>query len=254
MEARKNLKQITAVAGIFVLSVIFLNYGSRWLYQLAFRMYPLYKGIDPEDAFMYLFLHHIFQGIFFLLLIALACRLMRRKWRDFGFNLNAYRFSLLYSLCFLLFWTALQFTLGYLMVRNGSVFDMSYTLNARNFTGYFLFEILLSGSSEELFFRAFIISITSALLKDIYQKQRWADITAIMISTLLFMVGHIQFELFPFRITYFDLMQQLTVVACSLAYGVVFLKTKSLLAPILIHNLLNGVATISTIVLYQMSH
>lgn len=80
------------------------------------------------------------------------------------------------------------------------------------------------------------------------------EMIAIIISTVLFMAGHIGYDLFPFRITYINGLQQLTVVIFSFAYGIVFLKTRSILGPMLMHNLLNGIATISTLVFTKMTH
>ncbi len=249
-----KLKQAGAITGIILISALFLNYGSRWLYRLAYHMYPLYKSIDPDDAFMYLNLHHIFQGGVFLLMIGIAAKLFHCKWSDFGFNLNRYRFSLIYTVCFVAVWTVIQFGVGYLMVRSGTVFNMNFPLNSRNFTGYFLFELLLSGTSEELFFRVFIITVIISLMKNSLKHQKNIEMIAIIISTVLFMAGHIGYDLFPFRITYINGLQQLTVVIFSFAYGIVFLKTRSILGPMLMHNLLNVVATISTLVFTKMTH
>ena len=98
------------------------------------------------------------------------------------------------------------------MVKNGAVFGMGFTVNSRNVIGYLLFEILLSGTSEELFFRGFIIAVLLILLKNYYKKKSALYTTVILLSIINFMIGHIGYQLFPPQITYISGLQQLTVI------------------------------------------
>lgn len=225
---------------------------SKWIYQLSFRMYPLYKGMDPDNAFMYLFLHHIIQALLYLLLILIAARLQHKKLRDFGFNLNQYKFSLLYTLIIIVLSVILQFGIGYLMFLSNTIYYFGFPLNSRNFMGYFLFEILVSGSSEELFFRSFIITIMLSLLKKYFKRQKNLYFTVVILNAIIFMAAHIDFDLIPLRINYIVPLQQLTAMILAVVYSIAFLKTKSLLAPILIHNLFNGVVTLSTLLFINL--
>ncbi|MFP4016478.1 MAG: type II CAAX prenyl endopeptidase Rce1 family protein [Halanaerobiales bacterium] len=52
--------------------------------------------------------------------------------------------------------------------------------------------------------------------------------------------------------TYFNSLQQLTCLIFGVFYGYLFVKTRSVFGPILAHNLLNGVITISTILLFYI--
>ncbi len=75
----------------------------------------------------------------------------------------------------------------------------------------------------------------------------WA---AVIVVTVCFMFGHVNFELSPFRLTYFNWLQQVTVVIFGIFYAFLFVRTRSLVGPILAHNLLNGVVvTISLLVI-----
>jgi membrane protease YdiL (CAAX protease family) len=216
------------------------------MYQMSFKLYPIYQRIDPDDAFMYLFLHHIMQSVMYILLIILAGRLLNIKFRDFGFNLNNVKTSVTYSFVFVIIWAIIQFSVSYVWYVNGYQFNLNFEMNHRNMIGYFLFEIFLSGTSEELFYRGLIVTVILKIMQEFIKKQRNLNILAIFISVIVFMAGHINFTLFPFRITYFNFLQQLTVISVTIFYCITFFKTKSLLGPILMHNLLNGVVTFST--------
>lgn len=254
MEIGKKIKQSsTVILAVFVM-IIFVNYASSWLYRVSSGLYPMYKGIDPDNAFLYYDLHHIFQGIIFFIMISIACKLLHLKLVDFGFNLKQAKFSIIYSVCFIAAWAIIQFGIGYLTVRGGAIYNMGFPVNIRNIVGYFLFEVLLSGSSEELFFRAFVITVLLTIMKNYVKEQRSLFIVVIFLSAIIFMSGHIGFKLFPFRITYINPLQQLTVVIFSIAYAIPYLRTKSLLAPVLMHNLLNGVITASMLFYYYMTN
>jgi membrane protease YdiL (CAAX protease family) len=150
-------------------------------------------------------------------------------------------------------WAVVQFVVGYMMLVGGMQFHINYVVNARNLIGYSLFEVLLSGTSEELFYRGLIVTVTLKIMSVYIKKQRNLYILTVLVSIIIFMAGHISFDLFPFKITYIDPLQQLTVIIVSVFYCISFLKTKSLLGPILMHNLINGVAT-ATRLLFSSSN
>ena len=233
---------------IITLAVIIAqNYISRWMYKVSFDLYPIYQGIDPENAFMYLFLHHIMQLVLYILLILLVGRLLHIKLKEFGFNFNNAKISLIYSIAFVFVWGLLEFGLSYIMYSNGSQFHFNFAMNQRNVLGYFLFEVLLSGSSEELFYRGLIVTVILKTMQVYIKKQRNLYLLAVLISMIVFMAGHIDFHLFPFRIIYINFLQQLTVISVTIFYCITFFKTKSLLGPILMHNLINGVVTLTVL-------
>ena len=227
MAISRRMKRIGIIILFLLLSIVVQHYMGKYLYKLAYLLYPLYKCIDPENAFMYLVLHHIFQAIVFLIFIWIAAKLLHLKARDFGFNLNDYKVSIKYTMIFCATWAIIQFVVSYLMVRNGSDFDMGFAVNPRNVTGYFLFEVLLSGTSEELLFRGLVITVLLIVLKDYYKNKSGLYITVIVLSIVNFMIGHVGYELFPPQITYIDGLQQLTVVVFALAYAITFLKTRA---------------------------
>jgi membrane protease YdiL (CAAX protease family) len=69
------------------------------------------------------------------------------------------------------------------------------------------------------------------------------------IATLLFAFAHISLNIFPFQIYQFNILQLVFAFGLGLLYAVVFQKTKSLLIPILLHNLSNVIAISMTYIL-----
>ena len=55
------------------------------------------------------------------------------------------------------------------------------------------------------------------------------------------MLAHINIAFNPRRVTHFNLLQQLTCLTFGSFYALLFLRTRSLLGPILAHNLLHAV-------------
>lgn len=123
----------------------------------------------------------------------------------------------------------------------------TFPLNFRNYIGYYLFEVLLSGTSEEIMFRSLVITLMLSLWGKYFSNSKRFSIVVISASTLIFMIAHINFNLFPFKITHFDILQQLTCLASGLCFGYLFLKTKSIVGCMIAHNLLNGIITLMTL-------
>ena len=95
--------------------------------------------------------------------------------------------------------------------------------------------------------------MTIPLMMMVFQKlihcESLAWGAAITVSTLVFTLAHINFNLYPFRITNFNLAQLITCVIFGVYYGLLMKKTGSILGPMLAHNLLNGVITLSSLIM-----
>ncbi len=87
------------------------------------------------------------------------------------------------------------------------------------------------------------IPLMVVVFRTFMKKETTANIVAIACSTVIFMLAHINFNLNPFVITHFSLAQQLTCLIFGTFYGWLLVKTKSVIGPMLAHNLLNGVIT-----------
>ncbi|MCG2783946.1 MAG: CPBP family intramembrane metalloprotease [Anaerolineae bacterium] len=242
------------VGKIALLGLVFL-FLTRLISEVAFLLaQPVYQSLrafDPDGSFLYISLHHALQGLFALFAILLLARMFRISPKDFGFNLNEWRYAVRLVLQFSLFWFFLQGSIGVLlMVFGDTSAAFHFPLTAWNFGGYFAFQILISGTSEEILFRALVM--TPLLLYG--KRSELADKTNALlaggIATLIFMLAHINIAFDPLRVTHFNPLQQLTVFTFGSFYAYLFVKTRSLLGPILAHNLLNAVIVAIGLILY----
>jgi membrane protease YdiL (CAAX protease family) len=207
--------------------------------------------LDPDGSFLQVSLHHIWQGLFAFLAILLLGRIFRLPLTDFGFNLNEWQYSVRLVLQFSLFWLFFQGSIGMLMIILGdSSAAFHFPLTAWNFGGYFAFQILLSGTSEEILFRALVMAPLLVFFKRAGLAEKPTALLAGGIATLIFMLAHINIAFNPLRVTHFNLLQQLTVFTFGCFYAFLFVKTRSLLGPILAHNLLNAVIVTIGLILY----
>lgn len=237
-----------------LLGVAFLAL-TRLISEIAFLLaqpaYQALRALDPDGSFLYISLHHIWQAAFALLAILFLARLLRIPLAEFGFNLHGWRYAVRLVLLFSLFWFLVQGSIGALMVGFGDTSAaFHFPLTARNFGGYFAFQILLSGTSEELLFRALVMTPLLMVGKKGGLTEKSNTLLAGGIATLIFMLAHINIAFNPLRVTHFNVLQQLTVLTFGAFYAFLFIKTRSLLGPLLAHNLLNAVIVTVGLVLF----
>lgn len=243
-----------AIGKIGLLGLVFLAL-TRLISEVAFLLaQPIAQSLrsfDPDGSFLYISVHHIWQGVFALLAILLLARIFRIPLTQFGFNLNNWRYATRLVLLFSLFWFFLQGSIGALMMVFGDTSAaFHFPLTAWNFGGYFAFQILLSGTSEEILFRALVMTPLLLYGKRAGLTDKTNALLAGGIATLIFMLAHINIAFDPLRVTPFNPLQQLTVFTFGSFYAYLFLKTRSLLGPILAHNLLNAVIVTIGLALY----
>ncbi len=239
------MKKILIIIITMILSMALVKTVNMLSFDAAYLFYPSFAQFDPDNVFIVLTIHHICQAVIALLIICVVSRILKLSMREFGFNLEQFKFSLKAVLIFVGIWSVIQAGVGLMMI---TVFkapaSFGFPLNTRNYIGYFLFEILLSGTSEEIMFRALVISLMIYVWKNLFKKESHLTLMVILSSSLVFMFDHINFSFSPFRITYINLLQQLTALIFGTFYGYLFTRTKSIAGPMLAHNLLNGVIAI----------
>ncbi len=245
------LGRSVALLGLAGLFLVVTRVISDVSFALAGRIYPAWSRLDPDGAFLYITLHHVFQAaLAFAVILALA-KALRLSLANFGFNTNQWRYAVKRVLQFCGAWFILQGSIATAMMLSGTTpAPFPFPLSAANFGDHFLFQVLLSGTSEEILYRSLVITSMLALGRKLGYGEKTNVTLAVIVVTVCFMFGHVNFELNPFRITYFNWLQQVTVVIFGLFYAFLFVRTRSLVGPILAHNLLNGVVvTISLLVI-----
>jgi membrane protease YdiL (CAAX protease family) len=99
--------------------------------------------------------------------------------------------------------------------------------------------LLLAGIGEEPLFRSLIIL---PLIKDWSGELKIKNISIphlSIISGVIFSLGHIGYNVYPFSITYLDSMNILPTFVLGVCWATFFIRTKSLFSPILAHSCAN---------------
>ena len=203
-----------------------------------------YSSIDKDNTFMYITIHHIVQMVIALLIII-------KKQKNFKFFLKPEinKVGILYTVIFavvILIYVIISYTVGYSL---GSISPYEYELNMVNVLGTLGFQLLLSGTSEEILFRALPITLLIPLN---CKNNKKVGIFAIIAASVLFSIAHIKWSISPFTLS-FSWFQLVYSFILGLAYGITYIKSKSVIYPIIMHGLSNffmvGVGYIFMVVL-----
>jgi len=239
------------IASLFIILLVTVTLISSVSYSFAEKVYGVFRLVDPDNSFMLLSVHHIVQAIIALFLLWLITKATKHTMAEFGFNKNELRYSVKTVLIFCGIWSVIQVAGSiYLLKMEALPANFGFPLTVRNFLGYFLFEILLTGPSEEILFRSLIIPPMRFLLSRFKKPDRMSNIIAISAATLIFMLAHINFNLNPFQITHFNALQQITCLIFGVFFGYLFVKTKSVVGPMLAHSVLNAAITVVALIMY----
>lgn len=226
-----------------------------WFLLLAFVLLgvPKFAGavadlfnhgvIDPDGAFSWLFAHHLVQGAVFLALIRVF-RFIRPM--EFGLGWGDKKVGWHY---------VRRFTLIFSIYMVGSMVFSLITkafppfpkpLTARNVIGYLGFQLLLSGPSEELIFRAFAITMLGLVLRGRIFAGKVS--TANLAAAVVFGLAHVSFSFSPFSVSY-SAMQVIYSIGLGLLYGDCYEKSGSVFYPMMMHSISNFLTVTATILL-----
>ncbi len=201
---------------------------------LCIRIFPhagtLLADYLPVDRWSPLWdvIHH---GVQLLLTLGVMMFLSRSlSLRDIGFNLNHASWSLKCSGVFAIIWIA-----GVVVW----VLFIGTDLNPH--IGEILYSFTLEGLSEELLFRAFVIGMLHPVFAHTFPLLRKGISVAGIISIVLFALAPLAIVFDPFSISYVDPLVQLLTICFALMYAIMFEYSHSLLGPVLVHNLSNGI-------------
>jgi membrane protease YdiL (CAAX protease family) len=209
--------------------------------QLANFLNPIVQYYDKDGVFLWISFHHIFQ----LLLTTLVMKFyFGSKLTDWGFNLNESKKAPRIVALFVFYFMIIEVagTLFFYILGGSKAPTFGYPQTFQNITGYYSFEAFLSGTCEEPLFRGFVITVLALSWKGKIKLGKTEFTTAGIIAAFLFAFAHISFSIFPFQIYQLYILQLIFAFGLGLLYAVTFQKTKSLLTPILLHNLSNVVA------------
>lgn len=202
-----------------------------------------YRGLDPDGAYAWISVHHIVQALMFIGIILV---LKRFTPLNFGFDWGDKTVGRRYVVRFTLIFAVGSVVSHFLAVLTRSFQPFPYPLTAGNILGQLGFQLLLSGPSEELIFRAFAITMLALCVKGrvFGGKVSMANI----IAAVIFGMAHMRFSFAPFTVSY-NMYQVLMSVTLGLFYGDCYEKSKSMVYPMMMHSISNIVMVGMTVVL-----
>lgn len=202
-----------------------------------------YGIIDPDGALAWVFVHHIAQTAIFVAVI-MAFRRLRPM--DFKLGWGNVKVGKRYVLRFTLYFSIFLLGSFAFSILTKSLQPFAYPMTARNVIGYLSFQLLLSGPSEEIIFRAFALTMLGLVIKGLVFAGKAS--LANIVAALIFGLAHVSFSFAPFRVSY-SAMQVVYATVLGLFYGDCYEKSGSVVYPMMIHSISNVLSVGSTVII-----
>lgn len=224
--------------------------GKTWVQHALRKLFVLFVGIGlyfgisksaviladlfSKGSFKYTWYtyHHLIQAVICLIVIY-GLRLIGVG-HDFGLNTKNTRQTGRTLLGFTWFFV-ISTSVAYLVIQWSAGWQnyLDFSLTSDHVFRYLFFEGVVVGIGEELLFRALIYTILFyAFPETIRLNQRIRISYAVVLSALIFMLAHINLSIFTF-----DIFQLFMAFGLGCFYGWFLENTKSIIGPILAHNI-----------------
>ncbi|WP_129116284.1 CPBP family intramembrane glutamic endopeptidase [Halegenticoccus tardaugens] len=105
---------------------------------------------------------------------------------------------------------------------------------------------------EWILFRGFIQTYLSQYFDTVYTVFEHELPLAGFIAALIFTVAHVGFTVSPVALSHFQLPQLLLAFVLGIYYAIAYHETGSLVAPVIAHNVVNGVIIVATLLAAQV--
>ncbi|WP_238322750.1 CPBP family intramembrane glutamic endopeptidase [Gorillibacterium massiliense] len=212
----------------------YLSYDARG--PSAFIVEALQRwGLEAE--FTQMILWYVVQIAFTYLLLK---GIFRKPLTELGFNLRSFTSSLRFIFAFIILYPILYMGIGKLLIdmgANGFTAGLG-TVSRLYLIKEFMCYGLLPGTGEEPFFRVFVIQLLFLAFGngDHHEPvERKTKGVLILLSSIFFSIGHIFISWAPFSLHY-DPLQLALAFGLGIIYSIMYLRTKSILAPVVCHN------------------
>jgi len=217
-----------AFIALFVVQVLVGKTG--WFVADLFS----YDSFDPDHLFAPLSVHHFVQMLIALAVIALLSKLFKA---DFGFQLGDSKKGLRYFLIFTAVIAVIALLYHILLYAFGQGMVYNFPLTPKNVLGTLGFQLFLSGTAEEILYRALPVTVLVYVFGKSIQI-KWDITWEVVLASLLFTVAHIKWSLFPFSVE-FNLSQLFYAFAMGIVSGIVYQQSRSIFYPMLMHSISN---------------
>jgi len=234
MEKEKSIKynkllcSIITVLALLIVQIFAGRVGWAVADLLPFKNFAFYKVYGRYSV------HHIILMIIVLPIIAILSRLLKV---DFGFNLGDRKKGMKYFTVYAAAFVIISLIYHILMYIKNDLPVYDFPLNAGNIMGTLGFQLLLTGTAEEILYRALPVTVLAYVFgKSVNSK---GGITPeIIIASFLFSLAHAKWSLFPFNFeaNHFQLFY---AFALGTIQGIAYQDSRSILYPMLMHGTSN---------------
>lgn len=233
-----------------ILWVIFLSLLLLVVPRLSGLIVSLvnYQAIDPDGAYAWISVHHIVMAVIFILII-MFIRLTKPL--EFGFGWGNKEIGKKYVKSFTIIFGVGSLVSHFIMILTNTFQQFPYPLTATNIIGQLSFQLLLSGTAEELVFRAFAMTMLALVIKGRVFNGKVS--IANIIAAIIFGVAHVGFSFAPFSVSYIP-SQVILAIVLGLFYGDCCEKSKSMYYPMMMHGISNVImVSIAVVATYFMT-
>ncbi|QHQ63389.1 CPBP family intramembrane metalloprotease [Anaerocolumna sedimenticola] len=234
MRKQRNAKRIIEKILVFLLLFLITLVIPRIATATALW---LQSRIIYGDRYMINVLHQLFQGLLAVLTLKL---LLRKPFAELGFKWGGSAQGIKYTGCFLGLWTGIVVVFYIVSLHLYPGFaqyimsyyppDSEYMIIALSYAG------TMPGLGEEPLYRALVLLPLMKYWDGNVRIGRLELPHAVLISGLIFAIGHIGFTFIPFRLVSIDYLQVAFNFILGIWWGMIFIKTKSLLWLVIAHN------------------
>ena len=227
---KKAVNVFWALAMFFCITII---NEQLFIRQSVLPQFPV--GYIREHFWIRMYIHHLGQ---MLLAAATIVLILKGRLKDYGLNSANSSLSLKYIRWFFLVYggiTVLNFLPNFLAKRPESV---GFSPTPFNVLGWFTFQGLMSGTSEEIFFRGLLQTFLGRAWKNSIRILKLEIPAAGIIAAFIYTFAHVEINFKPFALNY-NVAQILAAFFLGIFFSIAYDKTKSLLAPIIMHNYAN---------------
>jgi len=193
-----------------------------------------YEQFDVYDIYARVSVHHFVQMIIALAVIAVFSKLLNV---DFNFSLGNRKTGIKYLEVFTVVFILVACIIHTLMYINKQLPTYDFPLNINNIAGTLGFQLLLSGTSEEILFRALPVTVLTYVFGKSVKFKKYITLEVILAS-ILFSIAHIKWSLAPFTFEA-DYFQLVYAFVLGTVQGVAYQECKSILYPVLMHSFSN---------------
>ena len=193
-----------------------------------------YGKIDPDNVFAWQSVHHAIILIVGLTVVAALSRPLKD---NFGFQLGDRKKGMRYFILFTAVLTVISLIYHIFMQISGQPLIYDFALNTGNVLGTLSFQLFLSGTAEEILYRALPITVLIYVFgKSVTLK--WNITLEVILASLLFSIAHIKWSLSPFSLNT-DVFQLFYAFVIGTVQGMAYQASRSVLYPILMHSISN---------------